>query len=141
MEEKNALAMEVQYRGGKYALFRDKFDKFIEFQTLFNQLHAKGSNPSIVEGLMEALHGLDGGEDEDKNKENMMGEKIIPILINRKVDSLLVEMSKEQKNKLIKDIVELYENQEDTKRENLSQFIQKMKAISFLKKEGVTSIG
>lgn len=139
MEGKNAFAMEVQYRGGKYALFRDKFDKFTEFQTLFNQLHAKGSNPSIVEGLMETLHGLDGGE--DKNKENKIGEKIIPILIKRKVDSLSVEMSKEQKNKLAKDIVKLYENQEDTKRGNLSQFIQKLKVMSFLKKEGVTSIG
>lgn len=141
MEGKNAFAMEVQYRGGKYALFRDKFDKFIEFQNLFNQLHAKGSNPSIIEGLMETLHGLDGGEGEEKNKESMIGEKIIPILIKRKVDALLVNLSKEQKNKFTKGIVELYENQEDIKRRNLSQFIQKLKAMSFLKKEGVTSIG
>lgn len=128
MPGKDAHAIEVQHRGGKQVIYRDKFEKLDTFEQLLEQLGREPFSRSYIANLLETLDPLDDSYD----------SAIIHALIRRVGRHSLERHSSGEQQEMTDRILELF-NDSPSNEEKVAHLVDQLNVISFMQKIGAVN--
>ena len=128
MPGKDAYAIEVQHRGGKQVIYRDKFEKLDTFEPLLEQLGREPFGRSYIANLLETLDPLDDSYD----------SAIIHALIRRVGRHSLERHSSDEPQEMTDRILELF-NDSPSNEEKVAHLVDQLNVISFMQKIGAVN--
>lgn len=128
MPGKDAYAIEVQHRGGKQVIYRDKFEKLDTFEQLLEQLGREPFSRSYIANLLETLNPLDDSYD----------SAIIHALIRRVGHRSLEGHASDEQQEMTELILDLF-NDSSSNEGKVVHLVDQLNVIAFMQKIGAVN--
>lgn len=128
MPGKDAYAIEVQHRGGKQVIYRDKFEKLDTFEQLLEQLGREPFSRSYIANLLDTLNPLDDSYD----------SAIIHALIRRVGRRSLEGHASDEQQEMTELILDLF-NDSSSNEGKVAHLVDQLNVIAFMQKIGAVN--
>lgn len=128
MPGKDAYAIEVQHRGGKQVIYRDKFQKLDTFEQLLEQLGREPFSRSYIANLLNTLNPLDDSYD----------SAIIHALIRRVGRRSLEGHASDEQQEMTELILDLFDDSSSNEGK-VAHLVDQLNVIAFMQKIGAVN--